>query len=207
MTGPTVEISKKLKPFLSELSFDRDAYTEGLVTVGLPEPRIDGASVRMCFSEAPYHTSSGIENVLEIGKIYRGFYDGSKNQINIFPRSIAYYQAHSSAPIDVPELFMSLTDSTLSADHNYVLAHETGHMLDFSERTAQELTYQRDHIKTRYKVRRLASRGAIIGALAGAGISEITNLPSIETTPAGILALSGLGFVIGASTVSKDIDP
>jgi hypothetical protein len=101
---------------------------------------------------------------------------------------------------------MSLTDSTLSADHNYVLAHETGHMLDFSERTAQELTYQRDHIKTRYKVRRLASRGAIIGALAGAGISEITNLPSIETTPAGILALGGLGFVIGASTVSKDID-
>lgn len=206
MTGPSVQVSKRLKPYLGEFSFDRDGYTEGLVASRLPESRIDDMAVRLCFSQAPYHVSKINKGLFNIEEVLKGQYDVSRNRLDIFPRSIAYSQSKSSEPVNAPESFRSQTDSALSAEHNYTLAHETGHAISLGSNINRAFVESLSYLRSYNGIRSAMARTALVGALVGASLCEATGLQPIETTPAGIATFGALGYFIGYFRTRKQLD-
>jgi hypothetical protein len=169
-------IDPELAPYVKELEFAADSYAYGLQVLGVPYATIDVTSVRF---------AGGIGQP--------GLYTIGSSTITLWPRTI-----DTCPPGEFDELYHVAPELTaqsktqLDLAHNYILLHETGHLVDFANREPTgEHARLSEALDAVSKMQGATRSGAAVGAVIGSGLSsELTTLRPWAGAIMGAISLS-----------------
>jgi len=190
--GPEVFVSPQLRPYLEDFEFDAESYAYGLRLMGASDELVDGKQVVFGFSDKPY-TEPVMAGFLP-GQSKLGEFDRLQYRTTLYPRTIAHCLLTARSEI-APEIRRQSL-SLLSAAHNHILLHESGHFIEFATMDRlEELRLLGSDVNRALDMRKILSYGAITGAILGSELADVTTLPPFFGSMIGAAGLTAASAI------------
>lgn len=196
--GPTIQISRELKPQLAEFSFDTELYREALLQSDMPEASVDALTVR--FSNRDHSATlqtklslSLLGNVLTPG----GQYESDEHRITLFPH---IFRGMGSSE-GFSDQWLQPNEDRLNSMLNFVLAHESSHAIN---REIFRASVMPSDEEIRHTARNIYQRMLVGGAV---GTAAFTGLALATGGRVGVGAATGLGLGTISGALTGSLSP